>query len=201
MDVQGRSPTLDQAEAWVSMNMRRAALHGSMSHLCWSLLPLSILLGKEWSPDTQTFPMLPPQNLAESTVGCCKLEVDYRRKRQSSRVWYLSSRGAGENQRTPREAKGCRPGSGSTKDLKQTGPLTKSTLNRVTASTAPLFSSVKCGYYLFITGSYMRVKWNNRREGLQSMMENHVNSMQRFYSLKPLWLICCTVNMEHSPRN
>lgn len=99
------------------------------------------------------------------------------------------------------EAKGCRPGSGSTRDLRQTGPLTESSLNQVTPPTAPLFSSVKCGYYLFITGSYMRIKRNNRREGLQSMMENHMNSMQCFYSLKVLWLICCTVNMEHSPRN
>ena len=93
----------NSAPSWIlgTHEHGKAALHGSMSHLCWPLLPLGTLLGKERPPDTQTFPMLPPQSLAESMEGCCKLEMDYRRKRQSSRVWYLSSRGAGENQTTP----------------------------------------------------------------------------------------------------
>lgn len=172
MDVQRRSPTLYQAEAWVSMNTGRAALHGSIYLICVGpFCHWASFWGKN-GPQTHTFPTLPPQNLAESTVGSCKLEMDYRRKRQSSRVWYLSSRGAEENQTTPGSLlRGGQRlgglGSGSTRDLRQTGPLTESSLNQVIPPTAPLFSPVKCGYYLFITGSYMRIKRNNRREGLQ----------------------------------
>lgn len=83
------------------------------------------------------------------------------------------------------EAKGCRPEVGAPKTWDKLDHWPRAVLIK-SLPQRHLFSSVKCGYYLLITGSYRRAKWNNRCEGLQSMMENHVNSMQCFYSLKVL---------------
>lgn len=118
--------------------------------------------------------------------------MDSHNKGQSSRVYDrdFSSRSAGENQRNTyqyyREAKGwsgssARPGSGRASDPELTGPSTKSSLKQVTPLAVPLFSPVKCGYHLPTTGSFMSIKWNNRCEGLQSMMKSHANTAQCFF--------------------
>lgn len=78
MDAQSKSPTLHQAGVWLRVSSGRATLHGDGHR--WFLLPLSIPLGKEQSPNTQRQKdiALVSENLeqmGEPEAGCCKLEM------------------------------------------------------------------------------------------------------------------------------